>query len=270
MCSFVQSTIRTEDYKSGVQNSVQKAFFVLALAALLAGCGSSAPRRSAAPSEPRPARHCSSAPHPLGSVSTAYAAIVRRRISAFRSPGGRPLARFGRINQNGVPTVLGVLGVRKNARCAPAWYRVQLPLRPNGLTGWVRAADVQVEPVETRIVIHVRARRLELLRSGRVVLRTPISTGAAETPTPLGRFYVKERLIPADPNGPWGPAGLGVSAYSPVLKDWPQGGPLGIHGTNDPSAIGRAASHGCIRVPNGVMKELFAQTLAGTPVIIGA
>ena len=143
-------------------------------------------------------------------------------------------------------------------------------MRPNGLTGWVRASAVQVASVHTRILVHVRARRLELLRAGRVVIRTPISTGAPDTPTPLGRFYIKERLIPTDPNGPWGPAALGVSAYSPVLKNWAQGGPLGIHGTNDPSAIGRPASHGCIRVPNGVMRRLFALTPAGTPVIISA
>ena len=102
------------------------------------------------------------------------------------------------------------------------------------------------------------------------MLSTPISTGAPETPTPLGRFYVKERLIPADPHGPWGPAALGTSAFSPLLKSWVQGGPVGIHGTNDPSAIGRPVSHGCIRLPNATMRKLFASTLAGTPVIIVA
>lgn len=112
------------------------------------------------------------------------------------------------------------------------------------------------------------ARRLELFRDGRVVFRTPISTGAPATPTPTGRFYVKERLVPTNPKGPWGPAALGISAFSPVLKSWPQGRPVGIHGTNDPSAIGRAVSHGCIRLDNAQMRRLFALTLAGTPVII--
>ena len=69
---------------------------------------------------------------------------------------------------------------------------------------------------------------------------------------------------------PWGPAALGTSAFSPVLVDWPQKGPVGIHGTNDPSAIGRAVSHGCIRVPNRVMARLFAGTPAGTPILIRA
>jgi lipoprotein-anchoring transpeptidase ErfK/SrfK len=132
----------------------------------------------------------------------------------------------------------------------------------------VRARSVAIGAVDTEIVIHRGARRLELLRAGRVVLRSPISTGAPDMPTPLGRFYVKERLIPADPNGPWGPAALGTSAYSDVLKSWVEGGPIGIHGTDDPSAIGRAVSHGCIRLPNDAMRRLYALTPAGTPILI--
>ena len=243
----------------------------LGLAALLAGCGG-ATHRVAPPAQSPPAkpavRHCSTAARPLGDRTTAYAAIVRRRTAAFRAPGTGVLARFGRVSRNGVPTVFAALSVRRTARCAPAWYRVQLPLRPNGIKGWVRASAVWIQPVVTRIVIHVRARRLELLRAGRVVLRTPISTGAPDTPTPIGRFYVRERLVPTNPNGPYGPAALGTSAFSPVLKNWAQGGPVGIHGTDDPSAIGRAVSHGCIRLPNAAMSRLFKLTPAGTPVII--
>jgi lipoprotein-anchoring transpeptidase ErfK/SrfK len=52
------------------------------------------------------------------------------------------------------------------------------------------------------------------------------------------------------------------------LKSWTQGGPVGIHGTDDPTAIGRAVSHGCIRLANPAMRRLFAETLAGTPVMI--
>jgi lipoprotein-anchoring transpeptidase ErfK/SrfK len=143
-----------------------------------------------------------------------------------------------------------------------------LPIRPNGRTGWIRARDVAVTPVDTKIVIHVRQRRLELFRGNRVIFESAISTGAADTPTPIGRFYIKERLIPRNPNGPWGPAALGTSAYSPVLKSWSQGGPVGIHGTDDPTAIGRPASHGCIRLPNDAMRRLYALTPAGTPVQI--
>jgi lipoprotein-anchoring transpeptidase ErfK/SrfK len=252
---------------------VKKILCACGAVAVLAGCGASVrhtasppPKQSATPHVVR----CSSEPRRLGSAGRAYVAIVRRRATVVSAPGGHVLGRFGRLNENHVPTVFSLVAVSKTRRCAPAWYRVQVPVRPNGTTGWVRAAAVRVLAVDTRIVIHVRARRLELVRGGRIVLRTPISTGARDTPTPIGRFYVKERLLPRNPNGPWGPAALGTSAFSPVLKSWAQGGPVGIHGTDDPSAIGRPVSHGCIRLPNATMRRLFRLTPAGTPVIINA
>lgn len=214
------------------------------------------------------AARCSPAPAPTSSGSRSLAAVVRTPTVAYRRPGAGVLARFALRNQDRFPTVFAVLAARRNARCEPVWYRVRLPIRPNGATGWVRARSVAVAAVDTEIVIHRGARRLELLRAGRVVLRSRISTGAPDMPTPLGRFYVKERLIPADPNGPWGPAALGTSAYSDVLKSWVEGGPIGIHGTDDPSAIGRAISHGCIRLPNDAMRRLYALTPAGTPIVI--
>jgi len=197
-------------------------------------------------------------------------ALVRSRAVVFSRPGGAAVRRFGRRNVIHVPTVFAVTALRRTHACRPSWYRVELPLRPNGATGWVRAQEVRILALDMRIVIHVKSMRLELVRGGRVVLRSPIAPGAPDTPTPLGRFYVTERLVPRDPNGPWGPAALGTSAFSPVLKSWVQGGPVGIHGTNEPWAIGHAASHGCIRLPNAMMKRLFDQVPAGTPILIRA
>jgi lipoprotein-anchoring transpeptidase ErfK/SrfK len=53
-----------------------------------------------------------------------------------------------------------------------------------------------------------------------------------------------------------------------VLTDWQQGGPIGIHGTNEPRSIGRGMSHGCIRVSNGIIGKIFKLSLPGTPVRI--
>jgi lipoprotein-anchoring transpeptidase ErfK/SrfK len=231
-----------------------------------AGCGGTAPvaRHATAPRPaPKPACRTLSAVPP----DEPLAAVAVGPTTAYRSPGGAALHRFARLDANGFPTVFSVLATARDRSCRPAWYHVALPIRPNGATGWVSATKVSVAPLETRIVVHVARKRLELLRAGRVVLRTPISTGAPDTPTPLGRFYVKERLLPADPHGPWGPAALGTSAFSPVLKSWVQGGPVGIHGTDDPTAIGRAVSHGCIRLPNDAMRRLYRLTPAGTPVL---
>jgi lipoprotein-anchoring transpeptidase ErfK/SrfK len=84
----------------------------------------------------------------------------------------------------------------------------------------------------------------------------------------VGRYYVNQRLVPSDKSGPFGPGAVGVSAFSPVLTGWAQGGPIAIHGTNQPWSIGHSVSNGCIRLPNAVLKRLFAGALAGTPVVI--
>jgi lipoprotein-anchoring transpeptidase ErfK/SrfK len=122
--------------------------------------------------------------------------------------------------------------------------------------------------IRTRITIDLSDRELVLLRGGEPVLRSPVAIGAPGTPTPTGRYYVNQRLIAPDPGGPWGPGALGISAFSDVLQEWIQGGPIGIHGTNDPSSIGRPVSHGCVRLPNRVLMKVFNSADAGTPVII--
>ena len=203
-----------------------------------------------------------------GSEELAYAAVVRSRAFAHRRPGGTVFARFGRMNQNKLPMVFGVRGALVGRRCAATWYRVQLPMRPNGTTGWVPAPQVALAPIKTRIVVDVSDRRLTLYRNGRPILTSRVAVGAPGTPTPIGRYYVNQRLIPTDRNGPYGPAAVGVSAFSNVLTGWTQGGPIGIHGTNEPWSIGHTDSNGCIRLPNPVVKRLFKEVLMGTPVII--
>ena len=199
-------------------------------------------------------------------ANLSLAAVVTRPLSAFRVPGHRAIARFGLLNVNGVDSVFAVLG----QTCDGSWLHVQLPLRPNGSTGWVRADHVRQFTVHTRIVVDVSARTVRFFRDGRLVVRTTAAVGSSATPTPLGRYYVNQRLIPSDPGGPFGPGALGISAFSPVLTGWAQGGPVAIHGTNEPWSIGHAVSNGCIRIPNAVVKRMFARTPAGTPVIIEA
>ncbi len=193
---------------------------------------------------------------------------MRTRASATRRPGGHAFAGFGRLNINGVPTVFGVLGARVDRACSPTWYRVQLPMRPNGASGWVPASEVDVGAVDTRITVDLSARRLTLFRAGRPVLRARVAIGSAATPTPTGRFYVDQRLLPLDPSGPFGPGAVGISAFSPVLTGWAQGGPIAIHGTNEPWSIGLAVSNGCIRLRNPVLRRVFDESSSGTPVII--
>jgi lipoprotein-anchoring transpeptidase ErfK/SrfK len=239
------------------------------LALLAAGCGGSATSRVAG-EQKTVVRHCvAGAQRPVGSAELAVAAVVTRRTTAYREPGGRALARFGLLNVNGVPTVFGVLARRVDSHCRATWLHVQLPVRPNGATGWVRADTVDTVRLRTRIVVDLSERRVRFYKGGRLVLSSVAAVGAPATPTPLGRYYVNQRLIPSERGGPYGPGAVGISAFSPVLTGWAQGGPIAIHGTNEPWSIGRAVSNGCIRLPNAVLERLFRQTPAGTPVLIG-
>lgn len=243
---------------------------VTALAAIVvaSGCAGGGGHGVAGARKTLVQRCAAGAVRPVGSASIAWAAVVEHPLTAFRSPGRAPIARFGLLNVNGVPTVLGILGERVDSRCRATWLHVALPLRPNGITGWVRARNVQRASVRTRITVDLSERRVRLYRGGKLVLTSRAAVGSSATPTPLGRYYVNQRLVPSDAAGPFGPGAVGISAFSPVLTGWAQGGPIAIHGTNEPWSIGRAVSNGCIRLPNPVLRRLFKQALAGTPVLI--
>jgi len=254
-----------------------------ALAALvLGGCGSTAKQSEGSHQRARSGglgnvgrltavrsvRSCS-ATEITPSFSRAYAAVVRRTASVRKWPSAEaPLVlRFGRIDQNRFPTVFGVVGSSVHG-CGPVWLRVQLPTRPNGSTGWVRASEVLVYPIGTRIVVDLSYRRISLFRWGSLVFSTRVAVGASSTPTPVGRFYVNERFLLDTSKGPFGVAALGISAHSDALRNWVQGGPVALHGTDQPWSIGAATSHGCVRLVNAAMMRVFKVSPAGTPVVI--
>jgi lipoprotein-anchoring transpeptidase ErfK/SrfK len=234
---------------------------VLALAGVLAfaaGCGgaehdgtATAAVQRPAETAPSPAPACHQGVRPLGGSEAAYAATVVRTTTARRVPGGAPVTRFQPINVNDVPTVLGVLAVQRDRSCAPAWYRVQLPVRPNGSIG-----------------VDLSDRRVTLYRDGERVLSMTAAIGKPGTPTPTGRYYVNQRLLAADPSGPFGPGAVGISAFSPTLQYWAQGGPIAIHGTNTPYKLGLAVSYGCVRIANSHLLRLYGEADEGTPVVI--
>ncbi len=84
---------------------------------------------------------------------------------------------------------------------------------------------------------------------------------------PAGSFYVRDVLTQyAGPT--YGPVAFGTSARSPTLTDWPAGGYVGIHGTDQPGLIPGAISHGCVRMRNADILKLPQILPVGTPVII--
>jgi lipoprotein-anchoring transpeptidase ErfK/SrfK len=214
---------------------------------------------------------CAAAVASVGSPRVAYAALVTNGAVVREAPQGRSpvVGRLGRLNEHGFREVLGVIGVHTSVRCRPDWYHVRLSVLPNGTTGWVRASEVHAYGVRSRIAVDLSQRRLRLYRSGRLALEAPVAIGASATPTPVGRYFVNERYVLPDASGPFGPSALGISAHSAALQHvWVDNGPIGIHGTNEPWSIGRASSHGCIRVANDAMRRLFRLAPAGTPVTV--
>lgn len=207
---------------------------------------------------------------PLGSGAKSFAVDARGLVRVYGKPDGRAFARFGSLNQNGVPTVFAGLEAVIGARCRAAWYRVLVPMKPNGRTGYLRARSVNLRVVRSRIVIDLSARRLAVYRAGRLAFTTTTAIGAPATPTPLGRFYINQRFREPDPYGPYGWAAIGISAFSEVLTGWPQGGPVAIHGTNRPSLLGRPISNGCVRVSNTAIQRIWRLAPTGTPVLIRA
>jgi hypothetical protein len=131
------------------------------------------------------------------------------------------------------------------------------------------AAKAPAATVANReIVVSVEDRKLALVENGQVVKVYSVAVGKASTPSPVGTFSIKRRVanptyhhdgktIPPGPGNPVGTRWMGLS-----IKGY------GIHGTNEPKSIGRAASHGCIRMAKADLEELYPLVEVGDTVEI--
>jgi lipoprotein-anchoring transpeptidase ErfK/SrfK len=157
------------------------------------------------------------------------------------------------------------LSVRSDARGKPLWYRVTVPGRPNGRTGWIPAVAAEVKPVDRWVVIYRGSRKFEFYVRGTLRRTGKIAVGAPGMETPLGLFYVQAKFDPSWPV--LGAYAFETSGYS-KLSDWPGGGVVGMHGTNTPWLIGQAVSHGCVRLYNEDIEYLRSLVPLGTPIKI--
>jgi hypothetical protein len=198
--------------------------------------------------------------------------LSRGKLTARTAPSAdAPTVRtFGPRTPEGVTRVFLVRRRVLAADCTASWYQVDLPIRPNGVRGWVPAAGLHPYTVRWRLRIELGRRRLIAYESGRERLRLTVAIGRSSTPTPTGSYYVFERLRTTDSRGPFGPGALGLSSFSPVLTGWTRGGPIAIHGTDEASTVGGAVSNGCVRVRNEQMRRLLRDVPAGTPVDVVA
>jgi hypothetical protein len=253
---------------------------VLAALAILPACRPSEPD-AVAPTEPSPAATVDPvvepAPEPsepqglvpLRLEGPAVAVPLRRFTPMWDEPAGGSTADFDLDTRNPTGQLAPLLVARAATLEGSAWYEVLLPLRPNGTTAWVRAADVAIRPRGERIEVDLSRRMLWRYDGDDLVERIRVGIGTSATPTGTGRFYVWVKVRYANAQGPYGAAALGLSGFSPVLSEWPGEGRMAVHGTADPADRGRAVSHGCVRVYNPELMALLDVPL-GTPVTIRA
>lgn len=251
-----------------------------------AACSSEEPKRLAEPgatSPPGSAAPVETFPTPTGSAVPVTAAPevqfpaspfttltpkARGQLAVYDAPGGtttQSLANPKLINNDpnaAVPLTLLVKSV-PNAE----WYEVYLPVRPNGSTGFVKAADVTTANHDFRIEVRLSEFNLKAYQGDKLILDAPIAIASEATPTPGGLYYTTELIRPPDPNGPYGTYAYGLSGFSETLETFGGGpGQLGIHGTNEPGKMGQRVSHGCIRLRNQDIEQLAKVLPLGVPV----
>ena len=193
--------------------------------------------------------------------------VNRSAIRRAARSHSRRVGRLRPLTEDGYPEVYLALRSHRTTD-GQLWIKIRIPARPNGQTGWVRRAALgPLHAVTTALVIDRRRSRATLRRSGRRVWRAAIGHGASGTSTPAGRFYIREKLRNSGGSPIYGPWAFGTSAYS-ALSDWPGGGVVGIHGTNQPELIPGRPSYGCVRVRNRAIRRLARLMPVGTPVRI--
>jgi hypothetical protein len=194
-------------------------------------------------------------------------AVTPAGAYAQPSATARRVGRLRLLTEDGFPEVYILLAEQQDA-AGDAWVQLRLPQRPNNVTGWVRRRALgPFHLVHTRLVVSRRALRITLYDHGKRRFRARVGIGAPGTPTPSGSFWIREKFRVAG-NPLYGARAMGTAAYSSVLTDWPGGGVIGIHGTDQPGLIPGRPSHGCVRLRNSDVKRLYALTPVGTPLQI--
>ena len=172
------------------------------------------------------------------------------------------------LTEDGFPEVYLALRSWRD-REGHGWVEIRIPMRPNGRTGWVRRSALgPLYRVRTVLIVDRPTLRATLYRRGRRVWSAPVGIGKPSTPTPAGHFWIREKLRTHASGSLYGPVAFGTSDYS-VLSDWPGGGVIGIHGTNEPALVPGRPSHGCIRLQNAAARRLWRLMPVGTPLLIG-
>jgi lipoprotein-anchoring transpeptidase ErfK/SrfK len=237
--------------------------------ALLSASGSSLVARDSEPlSAPAPGFNIPT-PVPLNDASTVtrWAPVIHRSVArSAPSNAASPVGEVSTLTPEGTTNLLVADGEAEQS--GQAWVHVRLAALPNGTEGWLpRSALGGWSFVDTRLIVDRTRLTATLFRAGRVIFRSRVAVGAPATPTPSGVFYVRDRLA-GFVSPMYGVLAFGTSARSPTLTDWPNGGFVGIHGTDRPALIPGRVSHGCIRLTNRSILTLGKLMPIGTPLIV--
>jgi L,D-transpeptidase catalytic domain len=246
-----------------------KALAAAALAAIVSiAAGAPAQAQAPSPAQPRPPASPQRLRLSDETTFTRWAnAATRAKVKARPAADARRVGRLRLLTEDGFPEVYVLLAARQDAE-GVAWVRLRLPRRPNHVKGWVRRDDLgPFHLVHTRLVVSRAALSVTLYKHGKRRFRARVGMGAPSTPTPAGRFWIREKFHVSG-NPLYGTRAMGTAAYSNVLTDWPGGGVIGLHGTSEPGLIPGRPSHGCIRLKNRDIERLYALTPIGTPLLL--
>jgi lipoprotein-anchoring transpeptidase ErfK/SrfK len=209
------------------------------------------------------------APQPAAATTQAAPSSVVAQakgtvVHLYRTPASVvPYRALRSPNTDGAPLVFLVKARRYG------WELVYLPSRPNGSVAWIRDREVTLTLDPYKVIVYLHAHLLVVLKENRVIEREPAGVGRSVVPTPMGTYYLVELLKQPDRWGLYGPYAFGLSAHSNILYSFGGGpGQIGIHGTNEPWALGSDVSHGCVRISNAAISRLAAILPLGTPVEI--
>jgi lipoprotein-anchoring transpeptidase ErfK/SrfK len=228
----------------------------VAATVLVAGCGSSQPATRTKPSTTGAAV---AAPTATGVLATA--AVVRdpkTPVTVYRdhTVDAPVVTKVPGRTRFGTAAAFAVQDAR------PGWVQVSLPVRPNGSSGWVKSGAVTVYEVQSVITVDRDRRTITVDVGDGHPITEPAGVGSRDNPTPPGAYYVTDLVTSTEPG--YGTFALGVSAHSSTLTEFAgQDGQIGIHGTSDPSSVGRAVTHGCVRVSSTLDAKLAAWTRSG-------
>lgn len=196
-------------------------------------------------------------------------AYSEKRTKIYSRPSlyAKGVGRLRLYTEDGFPEVYLLLEehVDKKRRI---WVKVRVPKRPNGRTGWVKRSSLAAYRQNAhQLIVNRKTFKATLYRRGKQIWQASVGVGKPGTITPSGRYYVREKF--RFKNRPvYGSRAIGTSAYAPTLSDWPGGGVVGLHGTDEPGLLPGRVSHGCVRIRNSQIIKLYNLIPVGTPIWI--